>query len=97
MTVPSNAAIDRLQLTSTTAYVSVEMRALKAAMLAQGRAVLRTPSVAFLARAYNIPSSRITRKLRRLGQKPRPYRRKSPFPPSSSGAPAAPGFLALTG
>jgi hypothetical protein len=91
-----NPTANRLQLTSDTAYVPVEVRALKAALLVQNRAVLKTPSVAFMARAFNITPYFVTKKLRALGQKPKAYRKRFP-PPSSSAPPAAPAFLSVTG
>jgi hypothetical protein len=96
---PFNPAANRPQLTATTtAHVPVGVRAWKAALLVQDRAVLKTPSVAFIARAFNISPYFVTKKLRTLGRKPRVYRKRLPFPPPSSSAPpAAPAFLSVTG
>jgi hypothetical protein len=88
----------RLQVTSTTAYIPIEMRALKAAFLVENRAVLKSPSIASMARAFNISPYFVTKKLRTLGRKPKVYQRRSFFPPPSSSAPpAAPAFLSVTG
>jgi hypothetical protein len=74
------------------------VRALKAAILVQDRAVLKTPTVAFMARAFNVSPYFVTKKLRALGRKPRVYRKRLPFPPPSSAAPpAAPAFMSLSG
>jgi hypothetical protein len=97
--VPMNTPpANRLQLNSTTGYVPVELRALKAALLVENRAVLKTPSIASMARAFNITPYYVTKQLRAFGRKPRVYRRRSFFPPPSSSAPpAAPAFLAVIG
>jgi hypothetical protein len=96
---PFNPAVDRLQLTaSTTAYVPPNVRALKAALLVKGSAVLKNPTAASMARAFGVTPYYVTKKLRHLGVGPRPYRKRLPFPPPASSAPpAAPAFMSLSG
>jgi hypothetical protein len=93
---PLSSTASRLQLTATTAHAPVDVRAWKAALLVKNHAVLKTPSVAFVARAFNITPYFVTKRLRTLGHKPKVYRKRKPLP-SSSAPPAAPAFLSMTG
>jgi hypothetical protein len=89
-----------LQLSnSTVAYVPVSLRVAKAALVVKGVATLRKPSVASMARAFDVAPASISKTLRKIGVPARAYRRKPklPFPPSSSTPPVAPVSLSLTG
>jgi hypothetical protein len=99
MNQPYNPATDLPQIPGgTVAHVPIDVRALQAAILVQGRATLKTPTTASMARAFSVTPYLVTKKLRALGRKPRVYRKRLPFPPPSSSAPpAAPAFMSLSG
>jgi hypothetical protein len=67
---------------------------MKAAMLVEGSAVLQHPTVASMARAFDVSPRRVAKALRRLGVKPK-ARRRPPF--ALPAPPAAPAFMLASG